>query len=143
MPPVALVNRVKKSAGIAVCLLALFVASGGHWIVLQTIAWSRMIVDYARTDTLGEAVVKTFDGAHPCAMCRQISAGRENEQKRKSQFPLAKENRSMNLFCSARHVVLSPPAPARHPGIPYRAGGPDDFLEAPPTPPPRSILTAA
>ena len=36
----------------------LFLAIGGHWALLQTVAWASMIVDYSRTAALTVAVEK-------------------------------------------------------------------------------------
>jgi len=60
---------------------ALFLAIGGHWALLQTVAWASMIVDYSRNGALTEAVEKTFDGQHPCVICQQIQKGRQSEKK--------------------------------------------------------------
>src|ERR1700729_2601426 len=58
----------------------LFLAIGGHWAVLQTIAWASMIVDYSRNAALTEAVEKTFDGRHPCRICTEIQKGQRSER---------------------------------------------------------------
>ncbi len=54
-------------------MLALLV--GGHWGMLQVVAWTGMVITYSRDASLGEAVRKTFDGDHPCALCNEVSAG--------------------------------------------------------------------
>ena len=59
----------------------LFVAIGGHWAVLQTVAWATMIVDYSKNAPLTEAVQKTFDGQHPCQICKGIQKSRQSEKK--------------------------------------------------------------
>ena len=61
--------------------LALFFIMGGPWAVLQTIAWAKMVVEYSRDTSVGEALSKTFDGEHPCGMCKKISKVRSEEQK--------------------------------------------------------------
>ena len=62
-------------------IVALFFALGGHWVVLQSIAWGRMIVEYSQQASVKEAVVKTFDGQHPCDICKSLSKAREKEKK--------------------------------------------------------------
>ena len=74
-------SKIRKVAPAAVSL-ALFLVIGGPWAVLQTVAWTKMIVDYSQGTTLGEAVAKTFDGEHPCALCKKIS-------KAKTERPMA------------------------------------------------------
>ena len=39
-----------------------------------------MLVKNARTCSLAEAVKKTFDGEHPCALCRAINSGHMAEK---------------------------------------------------------------
>ncbi len=62
-------------------IAAMFSALGGHWLVLQTVAWGGMIVEYSRESGLTVAVGKTFDGQHPCAMCKTIEKTRRTEKK--------------------------------------------------------------
>lgn len=54
---------------------------GGHWAVLQTVAWAGMIVEYTRSYGLESGVEKTFDGDHPCHMCVKVEKGRVQEEK--------------------------------------------------------------
>jgi hypothetical protein len=54
---------------------------GGHWGVMQVIAWSKMIVDYSAQDGLIEGARKTFDGEHPCCMCKAIAEGKKQESQ--------------------------------------------------------------
>ena len=65
-------------------IAALFLAIGGHWAVLQTVAWASMIVDYSREGALTEAMQKTFDGRHPCQICTEIQKNRQSEKKQES-----------------------------------------------------------
>jgi len=67
--------------------------------VLQSVAWTTMLADNLRTQSLTEAVTHTFDGEHPCCLCKAIAAGRKSEQKKeftaplqKLEFPPVKEN---------------------------------------------------
>ena len=52
--------------------LALLCTMHLHLPLLQVVAWSGMLVGYSREAPLREAVVKTFDGAHPCKLCCAI-----------------------------------------------------------------------
>ena len=65
-------NRALKMAGFAACLVAVLAMCGGHWLVLQSVAWGRMIADFSQEDSIGTAIAKTFSGKHPCSMCLQI-----------------------------------------------------------------------
>jgi|SRR5579862_54060 len=76
--------------GQALMLAALLAASGGHWAVLQSVAWTTMIVDYSRTSRISDAVAKTFDGEHPCPLCKTIAKGRASENRPDSQAAVSK-----------------------------------------------------
>ncbi|HEV7402313.1 MAG TPA: hypothetical protein VGO11_05280 [Chthoniobacteraceae bacterium] len=62
-------------------LLAAVQILGGHWAALQTAAWIGMVANYTQTDSLGAAIAKTFDGAHPCVLCTVVKKGQAEEQK--------------------------------------------------------------
>jgi hypothetical protein len=64
-----------------VMALALFLVAGGHWAMLQSVAWATMVKDFSKTGSLTEAVGKTFDGKHPCAMCKKLTNARASEEK--------------------------------------------------------------
>lgn len=67
-------------------MLAMLV--GGHWGMLQVVAWTGMLIDYSRDATFAEAWGKTFDGEHPCSICktvdRGIAAGLMDDDERKA-----------------------------------------------------------
>lgn len=82
-----------------IVVVALITTTGLHWAVLQSVAWTTMLADNLRTQSLTEAVTHTFDGEHPCCLCKAIAAGRKSEQKKeftaplqKLEFPPVKEN---------------------------------------------------
>jgi hypothetical protein len=68
-----------------VTVLLLVLTLGLHWALLQTVAWTGMIVTYSRDGSLTEAVSKTFDGKHPCCMCKAVESGRQEEQKQSKE----------------------------------------------------------
>jgi hypothetical protein len=111
---------------------ALVTTLGAHWLLLQTVAWTGMLADNLCTKSLTEAVSDTFDGHHPCPLCRAIAAGKKSEKKneivtasQKFEFPLAAEN-----------ITLTAP-PAAQPA-PALSSIPKSCLQKPPVPPPRS-----
>jgi hypothetical protein len=75
------VQGILRFAAVLVLVLSL----GLHWAVLQTIAWTGMIVSYSRDASLSEALTKTFDGKHPCCLCKMIQKGRADEKKQEQQ----------------------------------------------------------
>ena len=58
----------------------MFSIIGGHWAVLQTVAWTAMIIEGSRTSSLAVAVSETFRGDKPCSLCHAVQEGREQEQ---------------------------------------------------------------
>jgi hypothetical protein len=80
-------------------VLALAATLGAHWALLQTVAWTTMLADNLCTHSVKEAVTETFDGDHPCDLCKAIAAGKQSERKtefslqaQKLEFPPAQEN---------------------------------------------------
>ena len=125
-------GRVFKRLGHTLLILALIAALGGHWAVLQTVAWTNMLSTYLRTDSLKMAVTKTFDGKNPCALCKDISAGRQAEKK--AEFPGCAKKLE---FISDRPVfVFSPPTDFYL--VPEKAALACLLDHQPPVPPPRA-----
>ena len=65
----------------AVMVVGLACTIGLHWAFLQSLAWVGMVVSYSQETTLPDALVKTFDGSHPCALCKEIAKGKQSEKK--------------------------------------------------------------
>jgi hypothetical protein len=63
----------------------LVVSLGLHWALLQTVAWTGMLITYAHDAPLHDAVAKTFDGQHPCTLCKVIQKGRAEERKQEQR----------------------------------------------------------
>lgn len=74
----------------ALALLAAVQLLGGHWITLQSAAWIGMVVTYSQEDSLGVALKKTFDGEHPCGLCKAVKSGQSEDQKRQSAKVMVK-----------------------------------------------------
>jgi hypothetical protein len=133
-------KRVFHLAGHAACLFAMIAMLGGHWVALQSVAWMRMLVEFSHQESLPAALCKTFDGQHPCRMCLQIRAGREQEQQQQKQVPAVKQVMHLEFVLGdAQNLLPLPPASACDavPTVPLWCA---DFLAAPPTPPPRRLL---
>lgn len=110
---------------------ALIVAVGGHWAVLQSVAWVGMAVSYAQTDSLEVALKKTFDGHHPCKLCLAVKEGKDQEQK---QTPFKVETK-LDFLCFSQFSLV-------HPALPFVMLSPPPQTaltrsHSPPTPPPR------
>src|SRR5579862_4747213 len=79
-------------------VLLLVTTLGMHWALLQTLAWTTMMAENLQTTSFSEALAKTFDGKHPCCLCKVVKAGENSEQKKefsvtafKPEFPPCSE----------------------------------------------------
>jgi hypothetical protein len=112
-------------------IAAMFAACGGHWLILQSMAWGGMMVEYSRTAGLTVAVEKTFDGQHPCGLCKVIQKSKGSEPKRDLQVIVSK----LELFYTAAPVLVLPVWKSWTPSVM------DCFsearMESPSVPPPR------
>ena len=114
-------------------VLALVLTLGLHWALLQTVAWTGMIIAYSQEDSFSTAISKTFDGQHPCPMCKALKQGRAEEKKQdqqksdnrlKLEFALPEDNR---IFIASEARTALPT---------FTPFAQSLFVE-PPTPPPR------
>ena len=133
--PVKLGADLKATFHKLLILCCALYLSGAHWTILQTTAWTGMLVSRSLNASVSEAIQTTFDGKHPCGMCSAIADGKQNEERSQKDFELLKK--LGDFQCAAwlpaeiephfhSHAVLwplfSPVALAR--------------TTAPPTPPP-------
>ena len=123
-----------KRTGQLLLTLALIAAIGGHWAVLQTVAWTTMFADNLRDSSFTQAVAKTFNGSHPCKLCHEISAGKKSEKKTEFQFALKKLE--FTLGSSAFHFY----SPQEFRLLPQTCQVLQCRTLAPPLPPPRSAI---
>jgi hypothetical protein len=129
------VSRVLKRVGNSFLILALLTATNSQWFVLQSVAWASMIVCYSEKAPLKVALVHTFDGRHPCCLCKAIAAAKKSEKKK--EFPL--QVRKLEFPPVPEEVALLAPAQFRLLPMAH-----DSFAESPslrpPTPPPRRFF---
>ncbi|MEO6478619.1 MAG: hypothetical protein ABIQ96_26095 [Luteolibacter sp.] len=71
----------------------LLVSMGGHLALLQTIAWGNMLVDFSSKASLSEAMEKTFDGEHPCPLCKVVKKTKSEDEKK----PMLKSEMKMEV----------------------------------------------
>lgn len=115
-------------------VLALVLTTSLHWVALQTVAWTTMLAANLGSESFSEAVSKTFDGEHPCPLCKAITAGKKSEHKSdaltvklKLEFPPVAEK-----------FVLVAPTPVFI--FPIAKISADSFFKKPPVPPPRGCF---
>lgn len=74
-------SPIFRFIGIFSIAIALFSLSGGHWALLQSVAWGRMLYAYSNQHSFQAAVGKTFDGKHRCSLCKKIEQAKQREKK--------------------------------------------------------------
>lgn len=119
--------------GHCMVIAALFFALGGHWLVLQSVAWGTMLVENVETSSLSAALEKTFDGKHPCVICKSIAAAKKQESSLKRTTTVSR----LSLYCEqadGRIYRLNEIASA---GV--RTEGLSMAAREPAVPPPRGI----
>lgn len=108
---------------------------GGHWALLQTIAWGNMLVDFSSQSSISEAVGKTFDGEHPCALCKVVKKSKSEEEKK----PLLKSEMKMEVILPAPVRVPFPRGTAVVFRVTEYSGTFEEVCLAVPTRPPRAV----
>ena len=120
--------------GRTITVFALCCAIGLQWIALQSVAWTTMLIENAKHESLTQAIAKTFDGDHPCSLCHMVQKGKASEKKPDMQ-PNAPR---IDLYCLKRTILFLPPS------TDIRYGEfcltKIDMEHSPPTPPPRCQL---
>lgn len=123
-----------RCAGHWMLIGTLFVSLGGHLALLQTFAWGNMLMSFSRTASIADAAKKTFDGDHPCPMCKVVRESKKQEEKK----PLLKTESKMEVALptpvrlkTQRGVPVAIPVPG------YFGRGAEVCLGVP-TQPPRS-----
>jgi hypothetical protein len=113
---------------------ALCCAIGLHWVALQSVAWTSMLIEYSKRAPLCQAIAQTFDGAHPCSLCHVVNKGKNSESKSDLQSPTPK----VDMICASRT------APLLRPFITFQYTMRDfcssQIGRSPPVPPPRLVL---
>ncbi len=124
----AAISRISRF----IVVLALLASIGGHWALLQSLAWTRMIVERTREESFARAVQATFAGENPCELCKRIADGKQNE-KQPEKAPLTAKP---DLLLERRAVaILSPCERTEFSSNVFHA---PSRMESPPVPPPRA-----
>lgn len=120
-------RRVHIVAALLLCL-----TFGLHWVALQSVAWTTMVIERTCSTSFRSALSTTFDGQHPCRLCEVVKAGKSAEESTKAAFKLPK----LEGFAVA--VVSWTTGPRQGADlIPAPAFPAASRPEAPPLPPPR------
>jgi hypothetical protein len=124
-----------RCAGRIATISALCFSIGLHWIALQSLAWTTMVIDYSKRAPLCQAIAQTFDGAHPCSLCHVVSKGKNSEKKQDLRSATPK----IDMICAPLANRIE------RPFVPFEYAIRKCFLsklaDSPPVPPPRSLLS--
>ena len=116
---------------------ALCSAIGLHWIVLQSFAWTSMLIEYSKGAPLCQAIAQTFDGAHPCSLCHVVATGKASEKKTDVQSRVPR----IDIICVARMIRLISPVALFD--YTLRDFSVSEIEHSPPVPPPRAYWQAS
>lgn len=100
--------------------------------MLQSFAYTRMLLEFAEQDTLCTAVKKAFDERYACSLCPKIRNGFNSEQKLPSS--LSEVQQPEFLLQSSTLIFFDPVVVA---DVAFLSSRHTDFSNAPPKPPPR------
>jgi hypothetical protein len=95
---------VFAKCGKVLVVSALILVIGGHWALLQSVAWIGMTINNSQTLPLKQALIKTFDGKHPCTLCKFVAHGKKSEKKQESEKSEAK----LDLYFVRNLIDLKP-----------------------------------
>ena len=124
-------RRVLQRLTRLLVVLALTLSLGAHWMFLQSVAWVGMVVNYSQHDPFIEALSKTFDGKHPCQLCKMVQTGKAQEQQQAKQKPTTK----FDQFLAAGQSILLRSPKLERLALTHSSSS-HARCESPPTPPP-------
>jgi hypothetical protein len=125
---------VLSCAGRIATIFALCSAIGLHWITLQSVAWTTMVIEFSKQLPLRTAIAQTFDGAHPCSLCHAVSTAKNSEKKSDLKSPIPK----IDILCLVRTLhLISPYEVYEYAAIAFPSF---ETRHPPPVPPPRSLI---
>jgi len=119
--------------GKVLVVFALVATLSAHWALLQTVAWTTMLASNLQSNSFHQAVARTFDGNHPCPLCKAIAAAKKSEQK--NQITIEKQKLDFSLV--ERNIVFIAPTRVE---IASQNLFAESLLQKPPVPPPRGFF---
>lgn len=126
-------------SGVSRCVVAgiLMVSIGAPWAFLQTAAWVSMAVEYSvREGSIVSGLSQTFDGNHPCELCKAAAKGAATQPEQESE-KRAPTTEKMHLILMVRSITLG-----RMPGEVQEVEPSDSAVrrtDVPALPPPRGL----
>lgn len=125
--------RIIKKAFLIFCCWSLFCQIDGPVFFVQTIAWAKMFYSAAQQDPLKLALKKTFDGQHPCRVCKKLA----NLQAQSPQLKALSFAAKIKIFAFSRSLFELAPEQIWTTYGPSHLFYFDAIDISPPKPPPR------
>jgi hypothetical protein len=122
--------------GRIICVAGMLNICGGQWLVLQSLAWTGMLIKYSQDASLIEALAKTFDGEHPCNICKGLQQEKETDQEQ--SVPVEKKFDLKCLALLPARILYPPSSFDLQPVVRSKAFA---CADAPPVPPPRRTVS--
>ncbi len=129
------VFRLKWVAFLSIAF-SFFIIAGGPLLVLQGVAWTGMVQEYSKNDTLANALQKTFSGKYRCSLCQKIAEAKNKEQKSTASFKIKKSLKA-SLLSHFYELLFLFGKKTEYPwviSLDYRS-----IIQEPPTPYPRAL----
>jgi hypothetical protein len=101
--------RIRLAKGLLV--MALTLSLGAQWAFLQSVAWTGMLYTYGKEFGLSKAVSMTFDGKHPCGLCRAIEKGKSDQRQQQKKCVTPTSELKLQLP-PAPFALFHPPHPS-------------------------------
>lgn len=121
--------------------IALVLLMQGPAMMVQEVAWVKMLVSYTQERGLKRGVIETFDGNHPCDLCKKAAEIRKQEQPADpagKQLPAQRQRFAWAEMIASEMLKM----PVIHGQdisvsmIACKAGDPGKGVDAPDSPPP-------
>jgi hypothetical protein len=132
-----------RSILLKLAAFALFLLMPGPAVLVQQAAWVNMLVTYTQKGGLKRGVIETFDGQHPCELCKAAESIRE--QRDDTEEPAAPQEVRPNLAWGPMMIpatrTTAPRPVCRElppPHTAWRRHGAGRGAESPDTPPPEA-----
>jgi len=120
-------------------VFALMVSIGGQWMLLQGVAWVGMAVSYSiEVGSVKEGLEKTFDGEHPCPLCKAVQKGGQEEGDPADPLTGRVVGKTKAELCSFEVIRLFPPTSSRLAAVDVAMKAEERAL-APDVPPPKAV----
>jgi len=132
--PSTIFRPVFRRFGQIFMIVAALSATGTHWLALQSLAWTTMLTENLQTTSWQRAVQRTFDGKHPCCLCKEIAKNKRSEKKPDTQA----ESKKLEYSYTSFEFVFYPPTYFYE--VRVANGAAISLTQSPSVPPPKELL---